>query len=65
LNNNEKYKLGLIYIEMLEKPDDFKFLDRFAGDNDSNKVQMILQQPDLDLFKQLENTIQENKDKKL
>jgi hypothetical protein len=38
LNNNEKYKLGLIYIEMLEKPDDFKFLDRLAGDNDSNKV---------------------------
>ena len=38
LNNNEKYKLGLIYIEMLEKPGKFKFLDRLDGDDESNKV---------------------------
>ena len=60
LNYNEKYKLGLQYIEMLEDPTKFKYLDRLAGGEQAFSLRMNLPTDDLRQYKHLEATVRTN-----
>lgn len=60
LNHNEKYKLGLQYIQMLQDPKKFKYLDRLAGGEQAFALRMNLPPDDLKQYKVLEETIEAN-----
>jgi len=52
LDMNEKFKLAVIYMKMLEDPEKFKHLDRFVGDAE-NSCRMNLAPGDLAEYKEL------------
>lgn len=46
LSENEKYKLGIQYMQMLEDPSQFKFLERLTG-GDAEQIRMNLNPQDI------------------
>ena len=65
LNMNEKYKMGLIYMKMLDNPDKFKYIERCMEGQDS-KTQSKMSLPPADLAKYIDlmDQIESNEVKK-
>ena len=59
----EKYKIGLLYMEMLEDPKKFKFLENKSGEKEE-KLQMNLPDKDIWRWEQLQQKISEINAKK-
>ena len=54
MDANEKYKLALYFMQMLEDPKQFAYLDRFAQGEDSQvTARMNLKPADLPIYREL------------
>ena len=63
LDMNEKFKLAVIYMKMLEDPEKFKHLGRFVGDSE-NSCRMNLAPADLEGYRELQREVKANELKK-
>lgn len=56
MNNTEKYKVAMIYMEMLENPRKFKHLNRFLPSINNKKIRIKLNdlpEEDIKEFKEM------------
>lgn len=60
LSTFDKYKIGVIFMQMLQDPSKFKHLDRFIATDDTKGVRMNLSDADIIKHQQLEEKIKEN-----
>lgn len=47
LSTLDKYKIGVVFMQMLQDPTKFKYLDRFVANGDSTTVRMNLSDADI------------------
>lgn len=53
LSTFDKYKLGAKFMRMVKQPDDFKYLERFAPDNNDSKIKLKLPENDMKEYQDL------------